>query len=292
MGRDASEGGAITARPVHGAPEGGPRLDGAPGGYWRLSMRPLHTLVFLLPWIAAYELGAILYLGSGATEDGAVSQTIRARRILADVFAVFDVGGLHVPAALTVVVLLVWHVLTRDPWRVRVRVLAGMLVESVGWTLPLLVLGMLAFRALSAELGGAAAAAVVAVDGAGAAVAPAPDAAAAGDWRASATIAIGAGIYEELLFRMIGLALVSLVVTDILRRSERTAKVVGVLVTSLLFALYHDLSGGGGGIDWASFVFFFLAGGYFAVLYLLRGFGVVAATHALYDVCVLVRPFG
>jgi hypothetical protein len=35
-------------------------------------------------------------------------------------------------------------------------------------------------------------------------------------------------------------------------------------------------------------LFYLGSGAYFSVVYLLRGFGVVAATHALYDVAVVL----
>ena len=58
-------------------------------------------------------------------------------------------------------------------------------------------------------------------------------------WPAKATIALGAGLYEELLFRMVGIA-----VLDVLLKAFVSSKamraVVCAVVTALLFAVYHD----------------------------------------------------
>jgi membrane protease YdiL (CAAX protease family) len=60
----------------------------------------------------------------------------------------------------------------------------------------------------------------------------------------------------------------------------------GAVLTSLAFAAAHYV--GPLGDDWqlGSFVFRFLAGGFFAVLFLLRGFGIAAGSHAGYDILV------
>src|SRR5690606_17654676 len=99
------------------------------------------------------------------------------------------------------------------------------------------------------------------------------------------TLSIGAGIYEELLFRMILIAAIHFVLVDALRFKAQTGGVVAVLVSAVAFALYHDLSGSDLS---ARFAAYFAAGVFFGALYLGRGFGLVVAAHALYDVAVLV----
>lgn len=249
-------------------------LGGASHRYARVSTRPLHILVFLLPFIAAYEVGSVLYLGSGTD----VAQVVRAQRILSEFFAWFGVSGLHLPALLTVIVLLVWHIALGDRWRIRWGVIGGMWVESMLWTLPLLVLGLIVARAAGVEVGGGLRAA-------------ASFTGRAADWHRKATIAIGAGVYEELLFRMVGIALVHFILVDLLQIKDMIGRISAVVVTSILFALYHDEVFHGGGFDPGWFLYFFVAGAYFAGLYLGRGFGIAVAVHALYDIVVLVRPF-
>ena len=107
-------------------------------------------------------------------------------------------------------------------------------------------------------------------------------------WQARLTIALGAGPYEEMLFRLVGIALVHFVLADLLRVRREVANVLSIVVTAAAFAAYHDTSLAGGGQDWPLVWFYFAAGMYFGTVYVLRGFGIVAGTHAFYDVLVLV----
>jgi len=73
---------------------------------------------------------------------------------------------------------------------------------------------------------------------------------------------------------------------------------VAIAATSLVFALAHyqwdfHLAGlhfatpNGDVFDWYSFSFRALAGGFFSLLFVCRGFGIAVGAHALYDVLVL-----
>lgn len=244
--------------------------------YLFLSTRPLHILVFLAPLIALYEAGSLLYL---TDPESGVVETIRAHRLMAGFFDAFGVGGFFLPGVMIVVVLLLWHVLVRDRWRIDVPVIPLMLIESAAWTIPLLILGQIVVRAMGhgAGMEEMAAAATGAAGGAPFAGLSAP---------ARLTIAIGAGLYEELLFRLVGIAAIHLIAVDVAGMRSSVGGWVAVGVSALAFALYHGPVGASG-VDWASLSFFFLAGMFFGGIYLWRGFGIVVAVHALYDIAVL-----
>lgn len=252
------------------------------GGYFGRSRTPLHVLVFLLPLIIFYEIGSAIWL---AGSDGALAQDIRARRIIAQLFDSFGIYGLYLPGILILVVMLIWHVLTRDPWRVRLKTVGGMWVEALVWTVPLLVLGQLLYRLL---IGNGAPTVV----GAGPElIALSGDAISGHSMGARATISIGAGLYEELLFRMVAIAVIHLLLVDVGGLKSSTGTIAAVVISSAMFAVYHDvgvLPGGPNSIQWAELIFFFAAGLYFGALYIARGFGIVAGVHALYDLAVLV----
>ena len=61
---------------------------------------------------------------------------------------------------------------------------------------------------------------------------------------------------------------------------------MGAVVSSLLFAAAHYVGPLGDTFAVYSFTFRFLAGVFFAVLLLIRGFGIAAGTHAAYDLLV------
>jgi membrane protease YdiL (CAAX protease family) len=105
------------------------------------------------------------------------------------------------------------------------------------------------------------------------------------DWRTLLVLSLGAGIYEELVFRLVAMTLLNILLIDLLRLPKRPGYLAMVLISSLAFAFYHYL--GAESFAWRSLVFRTLAGVYFAGLFLLRGFGVTAFSHSCYDIFVI-----
>lgn len=233
--------------------------------YALVSTRPLHVLIFLLPLMVAYELGSIFYLSG--TAQGA--NTIGARNLLGLFFDAFGAASLHVPPIALTVVLLAWHVLLKDGWRLRPGVLAGMMLESCVWAVPLLVFSLVLAQGTPAaafELAGLPTM----------------------SWQARLTVALGAGIYEELVFRLMMITLAHLVLADVFRVPDRGAFVAASLVSAAAFALHHNVRSVDGSFDVPKFLFLAVAGLYFAGIFITRGFGLVVAVHALYDVVALL----
>ncbi len=244
--------------------------------YWERTQWPLQSLYFLLPLLIAYEVGTVMVAPAGDDRLPA----IYAERLLGRFFELFGATGVYLPGFLVVGVLLGMHFVRRDPWRLEPKLYAGMLVESVVWAVPLFVLGTI----LSGS--GAADAAMAWASEQGASVL---QVVMGGDDEPQETalargivFSIGAGIYEELMFRVIAIALLHVLLDDLLALPKQVGQWGAIVGSALLFAWYHF--GGGQPFDTGRFVFYTLAGLYFAVLYVGRGFGVVAATHALYDV--------
>ena len=106
------------------------------------------------------------------------------------------------------------------------------------------------------------------------------------------TVAFIAGIYEELLFRLIMIP-IAIGILHLIGLKPKPKIIFAVLLTSLLFSLAHyrfDIAIGGFRImthgdsfRLSSFVFRWIAGIVFAVLFLKRGFGITCGTHAAYD---------
>lgn len=101
-------------------------------------------------------------------------------------------------------------------------------------------------------------------------------------------LSIGAGVYEELLFRVLlvgGLYL--------LFRHAFTEPVAAYLLAAVLgaavFSFVHYIGPFGDPFTLASFTFRFLFGLALNGLFLWRGFGVAAWTHALYDVMIVTE---
>ncbi|NDC64535.1 MAG: CPBP family intramembrane metalloprotease [Planctomycetia bacterium] len=230
-------------------------------GYWSVSRAPLTSLVFALPLVVTYEAGVLL-LGRGTPRNGA---DVWLRQLL----DALGFGSYFLLPTLTIVGLLAWHHVAHDRWQVRAAVLAGMALESVVWAAVLVGLARLQGRLWPHAL----------------ALAMAP----AREGVIARMIGFcGAGLYEEVLFRLLLLPAVAFV----LERLGATAVVAAgwaVVATSCLFALAHYVGPLGDTFDLYGFVFRTLAGVFFALLFLARGFGIAAGTHAAYDILVGLR---
>lgn len=233
-----------------------------PAPYWNRSRRPLEMLAFLFPLVVIYELGLAFVLPEG---DGGTG--ILAYVVLEQTFVALGLGaaGMALPGILIIVALLVQQVLSRASWTLHLPTLLVMAVESLALTVPLLIFG--------AAVMTAAPSVVVAV----------VDEASAPDLASRLVLAVGAGLYEELVFRWALIVVLHFVLADLLKVSARRATVIAVFVSSLIFMAAHFL---GQPFDLRAAVFFFVAGIYFAAAFVVRGFGIAAGTHALYDVVV------
>ena len=100
-------------------------------------------------------------------------------------------------------------------------------------------------------------------------------------------LSIGAGLFEEIIFRVILLNLLFLLLSPLLKKRVAAA-VVSVLLASFLFSLSHYVGTMADTWQLYSFTFRWAAGLLFTVLYFVRGFAITAYTHALYDIWVLV----
>lgn len=99
-------------------------------------------------------------------------------------------------------------------------------------------------------------------------------------------LSLGAGLFEEFAFRVV-------LVTGLLWAlrvifARWLAAALAVLGAAFLFALAHYVGPFGEPFAAPGFLFRWLAGLVFTLLYTVRGFAVTAYTHALYDLWVLL----
>jgi Type II CAAX prenyl endopeptidase Rce1-like len=219
--------------------------------YLKRSERPLQSLIFIAPLILIHEIGWRL-----------AGSRLLVFHLLGQFFALFGATATYLPALSLVGVLLAWHIAARDKWTIHVPTLAGMFIESL-----LLALPLLAFAAGLARWN------------------PRPLLAAVDqDWTQRIVIAVGAGVYEELIFRLAALTLLHLLLVDVFKVPKNRAAVSMVLISALMFSFYHYL--GAEKFAWKTCLFRTASGIYFATVFLCRGFGVTAGSHAFYDIIV------
>lgn len=244
--------------------------------YWALARQPLHCLLFLIPLLAAYEIGVALAIGDDAASarNGADYWMRSGLHLL----------GLTHPLLLPVVVvglLTGWQVVGRFRWKPSAGTLLGMLAESALFGACLVVLGQLQDLGFRTHLDELAQGPHSAIPLSQPGTLP------------RVISYIGAGVYEEVLFRLC-LIPVSYGLLRALLISRRPAMLLAVLTTSILFSAAHYVGPAADQLTLFSFVFRATAGVFFALLFVLRGFGITVGSHAAYDlfVGVLIPTIG
>lgn len=101
-------------------------------------------------------------------------------------------------------------------------------------------------------------------------------------------LSLGAGLYEELFFRVILVGLLLYFFKKIFTQ-KKIAFSLAAIVAALLFSGVHYIGDFADTLTLSSFLFRFLFGLALNVIYVVRGFGMAAWTHALYDLLVIMK---
>jgi Type II CAAX prenyl endopeptidase Rce1-like len=238
------------------------------GSYWQISRAPRYSLLFALPLLMFYEVLAVV------ESAGAHSVRNGADVILQSLF--IAVAGSWGPLLFMISLIGVglW-IVARDRRihgaRLRSAVFGGMLAESIllalffGFVVSGVTSGVL--RLLHPL-----------------AVPPGKEL----DWWTRLMLSLGAGLYEELLFRVLLVGALAAGARALLGWRPVTAGVAATLAGAAVFSAFHYIGPYGDRLELYSFVFRMVAGLFFSGLYLARGFGITAWTHALYDVSLLL----
>lgn len=245
-----------------------------PESYWSLSRAPLESMVFSLPLVLIYEAGVLL-LGRGTPRNGA---DVWLRSML----DALGFGAYFLLPVATILGLLAWHHVQHDRWRFSGRVLVGMACESL-----LLACVLIGLARLQEELwpGLNPLARVHASPNIPLQIDRFPADPVTVDTLRRLVGFCGAGLYEEVLFRLLLMpALAWLLIR--LGFSLSMAAAGGVLCSAVLFSAAHYVGALGDTFNLYSFTFRTVAGIFFGLLFFVRGFGITAGTHAVYDVLV------
>lgn len=240
--------------------------------YWQASRSPRYSLLFALPLLVFYQvLAAAVPAGPhGGVRNGA--------DVLLQALFVWLAGswGPRLFMACLIVAGL-WFVakdLRANPGRLRAWFFGLMLAESIGLALVFgVVVGGLTAALLGAPPPLSLGAAVQAQLSRGTIL----------------MLSLGAGIYEELLFRVLLVGLLAWLARGVLGFRPLVAGTSAAIAGALIFSAFHYIGPYGDPWQVYSFVFRTIAGLFFSALYLTRGFGMTAWTHALYDVFLVFR---
>ena len=240
--------------------------------YWKLSRAPRYSVVFAIPLLVLYEaLAAVLSTpGGGGMRNGA-DVLLRS--------AFYAGAGRYGPlvfglALIGVAIWLVGRDLKRSGGPLKPGIFAAMFAESAALACAFgLVIGTLTARLLTP----------FSITLASGAVQPSQEGLAT-----RLMLSLGAGLYEELLFRVLLVSGLLLLARRFMGWGPTLANVFAVTVGALIFSAFHYIGPYGDPLRLDSFVFRAIAGVAFSALYVVRGFGITAWTHALYDILVLV----
>jgi len=236
--------------------------------YWELSRSPRYSLSFAIPLLLAYEAMA-LALNQGTGEGIRNGADVLLRSLAAAVLGERGpllFGGL--------VALLLIALAVRDRRRaggpLRPRLFVVMLLEAAALAIVFgFVVGVITAQLLNAlptlAIGQASTM----------------------EWPVVFMVSLGAGIYEELVFRVLLVSGLLLLARTLFGMGKVSATIFAVLVGAFIFSAFHYIGPYGDPLELPSFVFRTVAGLAFSALYVTRGFGITAWTHALYDVFLL-----
>ena len=240
----------------------------APARYWQLAQTPRYSLLFALPLFLGYEILTLAVSGGPGSDirNGAdvILQSAFAELLGRRGPMVFEIG------LIVLGLFLVARDMRRHGARLSKLVFFGMTLEAAVLAV---VCGVLV-GGVTSHLFGAMGLALGPIE-----KSPLP---------VRLMLSLGAGLYEELLFRVIIVGAVAWGARRVLGWSATLSGIVAVVIGSLLFSAVHYIGAYGDKLTLYSFVYRALAGVFFPALYILRGFGITAWTHALYDIFVLV----
>lgn len=282
-------------------------LNFARDSYLERTSRPVYAIAFLLPFIIFYELGTA-FINTDVLNQSQVR--VVAFVWLQDLLRYLGTGSRFAwiaPPLVVVAILVGLQITSRKQWYFCLGDYTPMLFECVFLAVPLILLSLM-FNGPTVRPGSAAqydagppvrvcaAHQPVCVSGEEGVEMDSP---AAGQTRLHSLMTdivtgVGAGIYEELVFRLILICALMVLFQDLIGMGHQNAVVLSVLVSAALFSAHHHIVwvdgqlGRSAPFSLTEFGFRTLAGVYFAILFAVRGFGITAGTHAFYDIIATI----
>ncbi len=227
--------------------------------YWHLSRSPFYSFVFTLPFFALYEIATLTL-----NEDQLFHIRNGADVLLRQFFAIFGDWGIHALNIVFIVGFVVSFLLQksrRQMTTVRGAYLMQMLTEGLLWGGVLYVFMKVAPTLLSFPSGRSLI--------------------------QQMTLAVGAGLYEEFLFRVVAIFLLVTIIGAILKWERRWCTFAAVIISAILFASFHYVGDFGEIFILKTFLLRTIAGLFLGIVYIFRGFGITALAHMSYDFIVV-----
>jgi len=280
-------------------------LNFARDSYLERTSRPVYAIIFLMPFIIFYEIGTILMNTDVLTQyQVRVVAFVWVQDVLLHLGTSSRFAWIA-PPLVVVVILVGLQVASKKQWYFCFSDYVPMVLECALLAVPLIVLSLLSNSPgvrpdnlpRPQSMGPPAQVSVAAQQRT---VSPEQIVAALGQQNAAhprvhslltnIVTGVGAGIYEELVFRLILICALMMLFQDVIGLNHQNSIALSVLMSAALFSAHHHVIWIDGRLarsapfNWTEFGFRTIAGIYFALLFAIRGFGITAGTHAFYDI--------
>ena len=227
--------------------------------YLTVSKSPLYSFIFTLPLFLLYEVGIFL-ISSRDIDQLRNGADVLMRQVLESfgIYGMYGFGGTFLIGFLIAFIRQKKNLRTSE---IESRFLLIMFFESIAWA-TLLVIMMIkipTFLSLSNE----------------------------DHLIQQVVLAIGAGIYEEFVFRVLLISGLAILFGLIFNWGEFGKTFLSVIISSAIFSIFHFFGSYGDTFSFPLFFVRFFAGIFLAMIYIFRGFGITAYAHSMYDLFVL-----
>ncbi len=283
--------------------------------YLDRTSRPIYALIYILPFLVIYEIGTIMINPEILTKSLHASQLRVVSFIwIQNMLELLGFTGRAVWIAtplVVVIILLALQITSKTKWKVKLGDLFPMTLECILLGIPLIVLSLIFNRTVTyqhhfTQPRTAQYRQTCVISDCTVAYVSAQQPRIRVDNKNGSSIenkpslfteivtGIGAGIYEELIFRLVLICLLMFLFQDIAGAKKTHAIILSVLISAALFSAHHHFFFVNGSITIGEqfsavrFAFRAIAGVYFAGLFAVRGFGITAGTHAFYDILAAV----
>lgn len=104
-------------------------------------------------------------------------------------------------------------------------------------------------------------------------------------------LSVGAGVYEEIVFRLLLLSTLYFIFTNLLKIKKPIGVTISIILGAVVFTSIHYVGTLSDNFTYTNFMFRLLSGLVLSTIFMLRGLGIAVYTHSIYDVLSVLKPF-
>ena len=229
--------------------------------YFIQTRSSFYSFLFTIPLFIIYEIG-IIFL----SRDDIIVVRNGADFLMRAILESFGILGLYGLGAIFLIGFIVTYVFFlkgKNSSDIKTEYLFIMVFESVAWAIFLYILLSKFMVLLMIPIGKAVLQQVI--------------------------LAVGAGIYEEFLFRVLLISGLSSIIGFVFLWEEKGSNIAALIIAAAIFSGFHFMGDYGDYFTMELFLLRFFAGVILGILYYVRGFGITAYAHSIYDLIVLIQ---